>query len=647
MRAGVGFLVGAASAATLSFCPPPAVAQHGAENGEWRVWGGDAGNTRYTALDQIDRGNVAELEVAWIWRADNFGGTLEYKNETTPLMVGGTLYFTAGDRRAVIAADAGTGETRWVWRTSDAPVPAVRRNSRGVAYWTDGTQERIVTVTPEYKLVALDARTGQPISSFGENGIVDLFTQLEPDANLDPAIGTLMNTSPPSIAGDVIVVPTSLANARTPASMRYVKGDILAFNVRTGKKLWAFHTIPRAGEFGADTWLDESNEYTGHAGAWTPFAVDEALGYIYLPVEAATGDQYGGHRPGANLFSSSIVCLDIETGERVWHHQLIHHDIWDWDPPAAPILADLVVDGRPIPAVIQLSKTAFAFAFDRRTGEPVFPIEERPVPQDGAAGEWLSPTQPFPTKPPPFDHQGLAVADLIDYTAELERLALVAIEGYRIGPMFTPPSIVDPARGLKGTLMFPGSGGANWEGGAVDPDTGLLYVGSATRTDTAVYGVRPPSPGESDMRFVGTESRGPMLDDGLPIVKPPWGRITAIDMNRGEIVWQVPNGDTPPAIANHPLLRGVELPRTGSASRAGILVTRTLLFAGEGYGGQPVFRAYDKATGEIVWEAPIPGGEQTGLPMAYLHAGKQFIVFAAAGNPATRTHANLVAYALP
>ncbi|HEY7671410.1 MAG TPA: PQQ-binding-like beta-propeller repeat protein [Gammaproteobacteria bacterium] len=638
--------MGAALAATLLCGASPAIAQRGVANGEWHVWGGDGGNTRYTALDQIDRTNVSALEVAWIWRAEDLGSTVEYKNETTPLMIDGRLYFTAGDRRAVVAADAGTGETRWVWRTADAPTPAVRRNSRGVAYWTDGTEARIVTVTPEYKLVALDAKTGEPIATFGVNGAVDLFTQLEPDANFDSAVGTLMNTSPPAIARDVIVVPTSLANARTPASMKYVKGDILAFDVRTGKKLWVFHTIPRTGEFGAETWLDGSNGYTGHAGAWTPFAVDAAAGYIYVPVEAATGDQYGGHRPGTNLFSSSIVCLDVETGERVWHQQLIHHDIWDWDPPAAPILADLEVDGRAIPAVIQLSKTAFAFAFDRRTGEPVFPIEERPVPQGGAPGEWLSPTQPFPTRPPPFDRQGLSTADLIDYTPELERLARAAIEGYRIGPMFTPPSIVDPAQGRKGTLMFPGSGGANWEGGGIDPDTGFLYVGSATRTDTAVYGVRPPLPGESDMRFVGTESRGPTLD-GIPIVKPPWGRITAIDMNRGEIVWQVPNGDTPAAIANHPLLRGVELPRTGSASRAGILVTRTLLFAGEGYGGQPVFRAYDKATGEILWEAPIPGGEQTGLPIAYLHGGKQFVVFAAAGSPARRTSASLVAYALP
>lgn len=628
-------------------CAATAGAQQGAQNGEWPTWGGEPGNTRYSPLDQINKDNVGNLEVAWIWHSDNFGSAPEMKNETTPLMVNGILYFTSGNRRAVVAADAGTGETLWVWRTNNNALDAVRRNSRGVAYWTDGTDERIITVTPDYQLVALDAKTGRMVPGFGNGGIVDLFTQLEPDANYDPAIGTLMNTSPPLVSHDIIVVPTSLANGRTPTSMKFPKGDILAFNVRTGEKVWAFHTIPRPGEFGADTWLEGSNEYTGHSGAWPPFTVDEELGYLYLPVEGATGDQYGGHRPGDNLFSGSIVCLDIRTGQRIWHQQMIHHDIWDWDPPSAPILMDLVVDGQPIQAVIQLSKTAYAWAFDRRTGEPVFPIEERPVPQSDAPGERTAATQRFPTRPPGFDQQGVTVDDLVDFTPEVRQLALQAIEGYRIGPMFTPPSLVDPERGMKGTFMFPGSGGANWEGGSVDPETGYLYVGSATRTSTSVYGLREPRPGESDMRLVGTASVGPMIDGTIPVIKPPWGRITAIDMNRGDIVWQVANGDTPPEIANHPLLRGVDLPRTGSPSRAGTLVTRTLLFAGEGYEGLPVFRAYDKATGEILWETDIPGGEQTGLPITYMHEGKQYIVFAAAGIPETQTPANIVAYALP
>ena len=629
-------------------CAATVVAQQGTQNGEWRSWGGDAGNTRYAPLDQIDRDNVEDLEVAWIWRSDNFGRGFEFKNENTPLMVDGVLYFTAGNRRAVVAADAGTGETLWVWRFDEgARAFGGRSGSRGVSYWTDGSEERILTVTPGYQLVALNAATGRPDPNFGEDGIVDLFEQVESDANFDPAIGILMNTSPPLVSHDVIVVPTSLANARVPKSMTYVKGDLMAFDVRTGEKVWSFHTIPRTGEFGDHTWLDNSNEYTGHAGAWTPFTVDENLGYLYVPVEDATGDQYGGHRPGNNLFSSSIVCLDIETGERIWHYQLIHHDIWDYDPPSAPILMDLIVEGRPIEAVVQLTKTSFAFAFDRRTGEPVFPIEERRVPQSDAAGERTSVTQPFPTKPPAFDRQGVTMDDLIDYTPELRQLAGQAIEGYRIGPMFTPPSMVDEAAGTKGTFTFPGSGGANWEGGAVDPETGYLYVGSATRTSTAIFGLRVPEPSESNMNLVGTGGAGPRID-GLAVVKPPYGRITAIDMNRGEIVWQMANGDTPPQIRDHPLMAGVTLPRTGSESRAGLLVTKTLLFAGEGYEGQPFFRAHDKQTGEILWETEIPGGgEQTGVPMTYMHDGEQYIVFSAAGSRERQTPITFVAYRIP
>jgi quinoprotein glucose dehydrogenase len=620
--------------------------QQGAPSGEWRRIGGDAGSTRYSALDQITAQNVKGLRIAWTWRGDNFGSGPEFKNETTPLMVGGVLYFTAGDRRSVVAADAGSGETLWVWRHDEgARAQSVRKNSRGVAYWTDGRRSRILLATPGYQLVSLDAKTGQPDPDFGENGIVDMTRVLEKDANFNPAIGHLMNTSPPLIVGNVAIVPTSLENGRVPKSMKFPKGDVMAFDVRTGRKLWAFHTIPRRGEFGADTWANNSNEFTGNTGAWTPFTVDEELGYVYIPVEAATGDQYGGPRPGDNLFSSSLVCLDVKTGKRIWHYQLIHHDIWDYDPPTAPILADITVDGRRVKAVVQLTKTAFAYVFDRTNGQPVWPIEERPVPQSDAPGEKTSPTQPFPSRPAAFDRQGFSRDDVIDFTPQVKEMALKAIEGYRLGPMFTPASFVDPAKGTKGTLTLPGSGGANWEGGAFDPETGLLYVASATRTDTAVYGLTRPKPGETDIEIIGTGSVAPTIE-GLPIVKPPWGRITAIDLNRGDIAWQIPNGDTPPSVKNHPLLKGVTIPRTGSPSRAGLLVTKTLLFAGEGYEGQPKFRAYDKKTGAIVWEADIPQS-QTGLPMTYMHRGKQYIVFAVHGDQATRTAAQLVAFALP
>jgi quinoprotein glucose dehydrogenase len=621
-------------------------AQQGAANGEWRRTGGDAGSTRYSPLDQITAQNVRNLRIAWTWRGDNYGSAPELKSETTPIMVGGVLYFTAGDRRSVVAADAGSGETLWVWRQDEgARADGVRRNSRGVSYWTDGRSARILVATPGYQLVSLDAKNGQPDADFGENGIVDMTKVLEKDSNYNPAIGHLMNTSPPLISGNIAIVPTSLENGRVPKSMKFPKGDIMAFDVRTGRKLWTFHTIPRRGEFGADTWLNNSNEYSGNAGAWTPFTVDEELGYVYIPVEATTGDQYGGPRPGNNLFSSSLVCLDLKTGKRIWHYQVVHHDIWDYDPPTAPILADITVDGRRIKAVVQLTKTAFAYVFDRTNGRPVWPIEERPVPQSDAPGEKTSPTQPFPTKPPAFDRQGFTRDDVIDFTPQLKEMALKAIEGYRLGPLFTPPSFVDPAKGTKGTLTFPGSGGANWEGGGFDPETGLLYVASATRTDTALYGLTRPKPGETDIEVIGTGSVAPSVE-GLPIVKPPWGRITAIDLNRGEIAWQIANGDTPPAVKNHPLLKGVTLPRTGSPSRAGILLTKTLLFAGEGYEGQPKFRAYDKKTGAIVWEADIPQS-QTGLPMTYMHRGKQYIVFSVHGEQATRTAARLVAFALP
>ena len=625
------------------------IAQQGTpQTAEWRRGGGSDGrNNRYSPLDQINPNNVRNLKIAWAWRSDNIGSAPEYKNETTPIYAGGVLYFTAGDRRSVVAADPATGETLWMWRMDEgARATGVRKNSRGVAWWSDGAESRILVVTQGYQLVSLDSKTGHQDLQFGVEGIVDLTKEVEKDSNFNPDVGHLMNTSPPLVTGDIVIIPTSLENARVPKSQKYPKGDIMAFNVRTGKRVWVFHTIPRKGEFGEDTWENNSNVFSGHTGAWAPFSVDEELGLVYLPVEGATGDQFGGQRPGNNLFSSSLVAVEVKTGKRVWHQQLVHHDIWDYDPPSAPILADITVDGRRIKAVVQLTKMAFAYVFDRTNGNPVWPIEERAVPQSDVPGEHTSATQRFPTKPPAFDRQGMSANDLIDFTPQIKELALKAIEGYRLGPLFTPPSLVDSAKGTKGTLTFPGSGGANWEGGAFDPDTGFLYVASATRTDTAVYGVARPQPGQTDLSMIGTASVAPNVQ-GLPIVKPPWGRITAIDLNKGETAWQIVNGDTPPDVKNHALLRGVTLPRTGSPTRAGILVTKTLLFAGEGYQGQPFFRAYDKKTGAVLWETQTPVGPQTGLPMTYLHKGKQYVVFSVEGDAATRTAAQVVAYAMP
>jgi glucose dehydrogenase len=620
----------------------PLVAQYAIKNGEWRIFGGD-GATRYSPLDQINRDNVKDLRVVWTWKSDNFSRP-EIKSETTPLMVNGVLYFTAGDRRNVVAIDAGSGETLWLWRIDEGKRydQAPRKNSgRGVAYWTDGRDERILSITPGFELAALNAKTGVPVQGFGKNGIVDLFKELDLDFKGDPT-GHIGNSSPPVISHDVVVVgPALLPGSQT--DKENVKGDIMAFDVRTGKKIWAFHTVPRKGEPGSETWLNGSNEYTGNAGAWTSFTVDEDLGYVYVPVESATGDSYGGHRPGANLYANSVVCLDIKTGKMIWYRQLVHHDIWDMDISSSPILVDINANGRRIKAVVQFTKQAYAYVFDRTNGQPVWPIDEKPVPKTDVPTEWTSPTQPIPSKPPAFDRQGLTRDDLIDFTPQLHGMALQVMESYRMGPLFTPPSLANGSDKTKGFIQVPGyNGGSNWESGAADPETGFVYVGSLMFP--AVVGLVKPENGKYDSDLVRDAGALPTVK-GLPLVKPPYGRITAYDMNKGEIAWQVANGDTPPSIKNHPDLAGLNIPRTGSSSRAGIVVTKTLLFAGEGYGGLPMFRAYDKKTGEILWETALPNGVvQSGLPMTYMYQGRQYIVFSAGDS---KNPFQILAFALP
>lgn len=636
------FLLGLV-AATLTLSAA-GFAQKGAVNGEWRVYGGDAAATRYSPLDQINRETVKNLQVAWTWKFDNYG-TLQQTTttETTPLMVDGVLYFTAGPRRTVVAADAATGETLWVWRPDEGERydKAPRKVHRGVAYWTDGTSARILVVTPGFQLVELDAKTGEPVAAFGQHGIVDLFKQLDNDLNLDP-LGKIGNSSPPVVIGDVVVVgPALLVGTRVNKSN--VKADVMAFNVRTGKKVWDFHTIPRKDEPGYETWENHSADYTGNAGVWGPFSADPQLGIVYLSVENATNDVYGGARPGANLYANSIVAVDAKTGKQVWHYQLIHHDIWDYDTAPNPILVDLTVDGRPVKALVQFGKQAFAYVFDRTNGKPVWPIVEKPVPQSDVAGEKTYPTQPFPSKPPAFDRQGITESDLIDFTPELHAEALQLLKDYHYGGMYTPGSLVTDTN--KGTVILPGyGGGANWTSGAADPETGFVYVGSVTSPN--VIGLKKNDPAEtkldSDYVMAGTLPRV----HGLSIIKPPYGRITAYNMNRGEIAWQIPNGDTPPSVKNNPVLKGLDIPKTGSPSQAGLLVTKTLLFAGEGPGGQAVFHAYDKATGAEVWQTALPG-PQTSLPMTYMDKGRQYIVFAVRGNAQAQTGAELVAFALP
>lgn len=648
LRLAPGFVVCAAAVLGIAEVLP---AQAGTRNGEWRYYAGDAGSTRYSPVDQIDRTNVGRLEIVWRWKADNFGPRTEFNYRATPIMVGGVLYTTAGLRRAAVAIDATTGETLWMYRMDEGrrEESAPRPNSgRGVAYWADGDDERIFLVTPAYHLVALDARTGRPMPDFGRDGVVDLRTGL--DREVDTVEARIGSSSPPIVVGDVVVVGAALPSGTAPPTKEMPPGHIRGYDARTGRRRWIFHTIPQPGELGNETWENGSWRYTGNAAAWASLSADVDLGYVYLPIEAPTGDYYGGHRLGDNLFSQSLVCLDARTGRRVWHYQTVHHGIWDYDPPAAPVLVDIMRNGRLIEAVAQVTKQAFTFVFDRTTGEPVWPIEERPVLQTDVPGERTAPTQPFPTKPPPFDLQGVTADDLIDFTPQLRAEAEEIAAQYRLGPLFTPPSLVD-LEGTKGTLMVPGSqGGANWPGAAFDPESGILYVGSSTSPSVVGLGHDPEG---SNMEYIGgqglrlPQGGGPR---GLPLLKPPWGRITAIDLNRGEHVWMVPNGEAPDYVRNHPALRGVDLSRTGRPDRAGLLVTKTLLFAGEGGGlfaaygsGGNMFRAHDKLTGDILWASELPGN-QTGVPMTYMVDGRQYIVVAVG---APNHPAELVALSLP
>lgn len=606
-------------------------AQRGTSGGQWPNHSGDKGSTKYAPLDQINRSNVRNLHVAWRRPAvaDELRGQhqqLKFSNlfRSTPLMINGVLYASDGIG-LVEAFDPATGRTLWVQESTDlGPEALAGTSTRGIAYWRNGADERILSVRPPY-LYAINLKTGELIRSFGEAGKVDLRTGLGPQPQ------PFNFTSAPLIVKDIAVIGSSIAD--NPNVKEGTRGDVRGYDVKTGKLRWTFRTIPGEREFGVETWEDRSWEYTGAVNAWSNLSADEELGYIYLPLTSPTSDMYGGHRLGNNLFSDSLVCLKAETGERVWHFQLVHHDLWDYDLPAAPILADIRVNGKPIKAVVQVTKQGFAFVFDRVTGQPVWPIEERPVPQSATPGERTAPTQPFPTKPAPFERQGVSVDDLIDFTPELRREAIDITKRYVVGPLFTPPSIKgDGPNDTKGTLQLPGSvGGADWNGAALDPETGILYVPSVTGTFAAdlVSG----NTVQSNLRYVhGTREfvTGPR---GLPLFKPPYGRITAINLNTGDHVWVKPNGDGP---REHPAIKHLNLPPLGQPGRASPLVTKTLLFIGEGDpinvrtppgGGGRKFRAYDKASGAVVWEMEFPAGT-TGAPMTYMYKGKQYIAFA-------------------
>ena len=668
----------------------PAHAQHGAKNGEWRFYGGDAGSTKYSALDQINASNVKDLKIVWEWKAQNFGKRPDFNWEVTPLMAGGVLYATAGTRRDVVAIDAATGETLWIYRLDEGARGAVvaRVVNRGLAYWSDGKgDDRILLISPGYQLVELNAKTGLPIAGFGKNGLVELTEGLDREVVKPGQIGA---SSPAIVVRDTVIVGAALQAGTAPATKENVPGYIRGFDVRTGKKIWTFKTIPRLGELGNETWEQDSWKYSGNTGAWAPLSADEELGYVYIPVEMPTGDFYGGNRPGSNLFSDSLVCLDAKTGKRIWHYQLVHHDIWDWDIAAPPILVDITVGGKKIKAVAQVTKQAFAFVFDRVTGQPVWPIEERPVPQSDVPGEKTAATQPFPTKPAAFDLQGSSPDVLINFTPALKEEALKIASQYKMGPLYLPPIVAD-TDGKAALFLLPAHvGGVNWPGGAVDAETGVLYVASVTQSE--FLAVSKADPKRSDMGYVGGRGGGGgrggagrggapagpgrgaavafagNVDDsenfasrppartnvgpqGLPLVKPPWGRITAIDLNTGDHMWMIANGSAPDYIKNHPALKGIDLSNTGKPSRSLLMVTKTLLFGSDGNNlwaspagaGGNTFRAIDKKTGAVIHEMTLPA-MTTGIPMTYMVDGRQFIVVAvgAAGFPS-----ELVALALP
>jgi quinoprotein glucose dehydrogenase len=620
--------------------------QSGPAAGEWRHYGGTLGSAKYSSLDQIRRDNVGRLATAWRWPSPDNAIAAAATDlapggyEDTPLMVNGVLY-TLTSLGVLAAIDAGTGTT--IWQFDPETYRAGRPTNlgfvhRGLAFWTgpstalraSGATERLLFATHDAYLLSVDARTGKPDPDFGVNGRVDLMEGLGHAAR----VRNYTVTSAPAVARNVVIVGASISDGAQQKEAP--RGDVSGFDVRTGKRLWTFRSVPQPGEFGHDTWHENSAQYSGNTNVWSLMSVDEALGYVYLPFGTPTNDYYGGHRPGNNLFAESLVCLDATTGKRVWHFQGVHHGLWDYDFPAAPTLVDITVDGRRIAAVAQVSKQGFVYVFDRRTGEPVWPIEERAVPQSTVPREQTSPTQPFPTRPPPFERQGFTDADVIDFTPEIKAKAMAIVQQYVRGPLFTPPS-------ERGTIQLPGNGGgANWSGAAFDPDSGMLFVPSVT--SPFLVQLTKPDASRSNLLF----RRGPAAlstIDGLPLVKPPYSRLTAYELNRGSLAWQIPLGDGP---RRHPLLAGLNLPPLGGG-RGWVLATRSLLFVGHRGGRSgpgmppesPALLAVDKATGTVVARHELPLGPSA--PMTYLHQGRQYIAMATGGG----ARAEIVAVALP
>jgi quinoprotein glucose dehydrogenase len=644
--------------------------------GDWPTYGGDLASTKYSPLDQITRDNFSALQVAWRapspdarlsvtlpdgseWSA----GPREIFDElnrqdpgrwrdgapplignfkATPLAAGGRLFLNTPTSVGA-AYDARTGAQRWVYNPKSyeagTTTMTLRWNQRGVAYWTDGTLERVYWGTGDGYLIAVDAKTGRPAAEFGKDGRVDLMDGLprarRGERDYLNAL-TYSIQSPPLVVRDLVITPASISSLVNRKEQ--IPGWIRAFDARTGRLRWTFRTVPAKGEFGNDSWGDDSWEYAGKVTVWTMMSADEELGLVYLPTNTTAPDYYGGHRPGNNLFAESLVCLDVTTGKRVWHFQTVHHGLWDYDNPAAPNLLDVTVNGVRVKAVAQVTKQGFVYAFDRVTGKPLWPIEERPVPPSDVVGERASATQPVPTRPAPFEQQGSNLEDLADFTPEIRAMAIEAVKAFRTGPLFTPPS-------LQGTIQRPGAvGGANWGGAAVDPGTGLLYVPSRNGFSVSKLGA---STAGSNLNYMQVASRPPMMPHGLPLFKPPYSRMTAINMNTGEHAWMVPSG-AGDRIRSHPMLKALNLPPVGGDSNfSGPLLTGTLLIhalTAGGSGGGPRLVAYDKATGRELASVDLPGAA-IGSPMTYLVNGRQHIALTVQGQTSSDVP-ELVVYAL-
>jgi quinoprotein glucose dehydrogenase len=671
--------------------------------GDWPQYTADIKGTKYSPLDQINAANFKNLEVAWRFKTDTLGPRPEYKLEGTPLAINGVLYTTGGTRRSVVALDGKTGELMWAHSLREGKRAAVaprQLSGRGVSYWTDGHgDDRVIYVTTGYRLVALNAHTGAMINSFGTNGIVDLKVGavFGKGQQIDLETGEIGVHSTPLIVKDVAIIGSSFREGATVSTHNNTKGLVRAYDVRTGKLLWTFNTIPRPGEFGNDTWENESWAINGNTGVWTQITVDEDLGLVYLPVETPTSDYFGGHRPGNNLFADSIVCVDLKTGKRKWHYQVVHHSVWNYDMSSAAILADISVNGKPIKAVAVPGKQAFLFVFDRVTGQPVWPIEERAVPQSDVPGEKTSPTQPFPTRPPAYARNYLKVPDdLIDFTPELRARALKTLERYRVGPWMYNPPVLGNVNGILGAInMGNAVGGTNWPGVAYDPETHNIIANANNVGLTSGSIVEPPA-SFSDIKYVsgiaGQQFRevlgpgdccaadspraatqtaaqvaaanaaqaaaanpnaaptgggrgqpggagGGLTVDGLTILKPPYGTISAVNLDRGEIIWQIAHGDTPDNVRNHPTLKGMTIPRTGQAGTGGIglMVTKSLVVMGDPqitttteHPRGAMLRGYEKTAGKEIGAVWMPA-PQSGSPMTYLADGKQYIVVAISG----------------